>query len=343
MLNIIAKLKNQELISEDDAYEMQKNIISGKVDSDSIIEIFKNLPVEKISSQILLGIVRATREVMGKIDVDFDCLDTCSTGGDKIDTFNISTIVALICATAGISVAKHGNRASSSKCGGADILESLGVKIDLDKNKTKKCLEEIGFAFCFAPIFHPALKYVKESRINFGQMTYFNILGPMLNPAQAPFQLIGVTNISRNLIQLIGETLIKTGSKKIIIVSGEDGLNEISISGKSFVYSFFRDEEEKIKFIEEKISPNDFGLNIFPLSEIEGGDPEVNKKIFLDIVNNRATEAQKSIVVLNTAFAMLSCMHVRSVEEGIDLANGVLVSGKVVSKLKDLVDISNKL
>ncbi|MFA6551499.1 MAG: anthranilate phosphoribosyltransferase, partial [Patescibacteria group bacterium] len=173
MQNILTKLQKKENLSKEEAWAMQEKIIKGEVPKEEIIKIFELFDVKGITDEELAGIVDVTRENMNRVEIDFDCLDNCGTGGDKLNTFNISTVSAIVCAAAGVPVAKHGNRAASSKCGSADVLEKLGVKIELDSKQAKKCLEDTGIVFMFAPLFHPALKFVKDARTEYGKKTYF--------------------------------------------------------------------------------------------------------------------------------------------------------------------------
>lgn len=336
MKKIIAKLKNQQNLNEDETYVLQTEIISGKLTKEQIIGIFKLFEVKSITDEELMGIVKATRDHMTKVDISFDCLDNCGTGGDKLNTFNISTVSALVCASAGIPVAKHGNRAASSKCGSADILEALGATIILNSTQVKKCLEETGMVFMFAPLFHPALKHVKEARIEYEKPTYFNIIGPMLNPAGVKYQVIGVA--VENKINLMGNSLIKTGSKKIIIVHGHEGMDEISVENNTEIYNFQQNGMDKYE-----IDPKKFGLQTYSIKEIEGGDINTNKKIFINILENRACKAQKNAALLNSATGMVCFGKAKDFAEGIELAREQIESGKALKKLKEFIEVTKKL
>lgn len=320
----------------EEASQMQEQIISGQLNKEEIIKIFESFEAKPITNEELLGIVQTTRKNMVKVDVSFDCLDNCGTGGDKLNTFNISTVSSIVCASAGIHMAKHGNRAASSKCGSADVLEELGVKIELDAKRAKKCLEDCGIVFMFAPLFHPALRHVKDARVEYGQKTYFNILGPMLNPAGAKYQLIGVSDTDK--VGLIGDTLLRSGSQRVIIVHGKEGMDEISIETGTQIFDFKQNKEVD----QYEIEPKDFDLETYPLENIKGGDKKENTKIFLDILNNRATVAQTNAVLLNSAAAMMAFGKVDSMQEGIELAKEQIESGKALAKLEEFIEISNK-
>lgn len=337
MQTIITKLQNKQDLTAEESGQMQEQIISGQLSKEEIVKIFELFEAKPITNEELLGIVNATRKNMVKVDVDFDCLDNCGTGGDKLNTFNISTVSSIVCASAGIPMAKHGNRAASSKCGSADVLEELGVKIELDAQQAKKCLEDCGIVFMFAPLFHPALKHVKDARVEYGQKTYFNILGPMLNPAGVKHQLIGVSDTDK--VELIGNTLLETGSQRVVIVCGNEGMDEISIETGTQVFDF-KQGKEVDKY---EIEPKDFKLDTYPLEDIKGGDKKENAEIFLNILSDQAHPAQVNAVLLNSAAAMMAFGKVGDIQEGIDLAKEQIESGKASAKLKEFVDVSNKL
>ena len=317
---------------------MQEKIIKGEAPKEEIIKIFELFDEKGMTDEELAGIVDVTRENMNRVEIDFDCLDTCGTGGDKLNTFNISTVSAIVCAAAGVPVAKHGNRAASSKCGSADVLEKLGVKIELDSKQAKRCLEDTGIVFMFAPLFHPALKFVKDARTEYGKKTYFNILGPMLNPAMAKYQVIGVADITK--ANLIGKTLLQTGSERAMIVQGDEGLDEISIEKDTQIIDFNKKRNEAENY---KINPLQLGLDIYPLAEIKGGESEENARIFLNILKNEATLPQLNAVLLNAAAGLLAFGKVKDFSEGVELAYEIIKSGKALKKLEEFIEVSNKL
>lgn len=337
MQTIITKLENKQDLSIEEAGQMQEQIISGQLNKEEIIKIFELFEEKPITNEELSGIVQATRKNMVKVDVDFDCLDNCGTGGSGLNTFNISTVSAIICASSGIPMVKHGNRGATRKCGSADVLEELGVKIELDAKQVKNCLEDCGIVFMFAPLFHPALKHVKDARIEYGEKTYFNILGPMLNPAGAKYQLIGVFDTDK--VGMIGNTLLQAGSKRIIIVHGKEGMDEISIETGTQVFDF----KQGKKVDQYEIEPKDFELDTYPLEDVQGGDKKENVEIFLNILKGKSSPAQTNAVLLNSAAAMMAFGKVGDMIEGIDIAREQIESGKALAKLKEFVEISNKL
>ncbi|MBD3244707.1 MAG: anthranilate phosphoribosyltransferase [Candidatus Moranbacteria bacterium] len=334
MEKILKKLKAQENLNQKEAYQMQEKIISGKVQEKTLLEIFRYFNQKKVTDMEFSAIVKATRDKMLKVKVDFDCLDTCGTGGDGLNTFNISTISAIICAALDIPVAKHGNRAASSQCGSADVLEELGIKVDLDKNQAKRCLDRSGIVFLFAPNFHPALKFVKQARIKFAKPTYFNILGPMLNPVLAKYQLIGINDKSK--IELMGKTLINTGSKRVMIVYGKNGMDELSVEGENLIYDFSQNKTKKYSIgLKEMIGKE------FSLTQIKGGDQKENAKIFLDILNDKASQAQKAAACLNAGCALFCFGKAQNILQGVYLAKRSIEKGKALKKFKQFKKISN--
>ena len=224
-------------------------------------------------------------------------VDTCGTGGDNSNTFNISTAAAFVVSGAGVAVAKHGNKSVSSKCGSADVLRELGVNIDLQPKQVEECIEEIGMGFMFAPVFHPAMKYTLNARKEIGVRTIFNILGPLTNPANAKSQLIGVFDV--NLLVSIVGVLKNLGSKHIIAVNGY-GLDEITICSKTKVCEL---KNDNINIYD--INPEDYGFKLSSLSEIKGGTHQENSKIILDILNG-ANGPRRDVVLLNAAAALLT-------------------------------------
>ncbi|MFA4831557.1 MAG: anthranilate phosphoribosyltransferase, partial [Patescibacteria group bacterium] len=220
-------LKGNDL-TQKEAFEVMDCMARGEAGEAETAAFLIALAMKGETIDEVAGMVRAMRGQMISIDVGYDTLDTCGTGGDGAGTINVSTIAAFVCAAAGVKVAKHGNRSVSSKCGSFDVLEKVGVKIDLGPDEVKKCLDQTGIACLFAPNFHPAMKRVAPVRRALGIRTVFNFMGPLLNPVRATHQLIGVS--SREMAEKLGSILMKLGSKRVILVNGDDGLDEISIA-----------------------------------------------------------------------------------------------------------------
>ncbi|WP_457635981.1 anthranilate phosphoribosyltransferase [Persephonella sp.] len=256
-------------------------------------------------------------------------VDTCGTGGDKINTFNVSTITAFVAAGAGAKVAKHGNRSVSSKCGSADIMEALGVNIQMSPEKSAEAIEKIGLAFLFAPIYHPAMKNVIKQRREIGVRTIFNILGPLSNPADAKFQLMGVYD--PNLIEPLTKVLSQLGVERAFVVHGMEGLDEISITSDTLIGEL---DGEEISIY--KVKPEDFGLNRASLSDIQGGDLEYNLKVALSILEGKEYSPKTDFVALNAAFALKAAGIVENIKDGIELAKETIYSKKAFEVLQKL-------
>ncbi len=261
-----------------------------------------------------------------------DILDTCGTGGDKKGTFNISTITALVASGAGITVAKHGNRSVSSKCGSADILEALGVDINMDRARIEKCLKEIGIAFLFAPNMHPAMKNVMPARKQIAGKTMFNILGPLINPARATNQLVGV--YSRAWTRPLAQVLHNLGSRHVMVVHGSDGLDEVTTTGRTFV------SEVKNGLLEDyELAPDDFGISNSRPADLEGGSIEENVLIVRSVLGGEKGPA-RDIILLNAGCAIYAADKSGSIAEGIKLAASSIDSGAALKKLELLKEYS---
>ena len=262
--------------------------------------------------------------------------DTCGTGGDGCCSFNISTTAAFIVAGAGFKVAKHGNRAMSSQCGSADVLEALGVKIDLGAEAVAQCLETVGIGFMFAPVFHPAMKYAAAPRREIGIRTVFNILGPLTNPAKAKFQVIGVP--SKELGEKIAFVLHRLGTEHSLVVHGIDGMDEISISRKSLVW----DVNQHRVLPPYEVSPDDLGFMKASMTQIKGGTARQNAKILRGILSGEVG-ARRNIVIMNAAAALVASNQASDLKEGVYIAEKIIDSGKALTKLDELIKLSRSL
>ncbi len=272
------------------------------------------------------------------VDKEFDnkLIDIVGTGGDKIGSFNISSTVALLVASGGAYVVKHGNRSITSKSGSADMLQNLGIRLDLSPTNSKILLQESGFAFIFAQEFHPAMKFIMPIRKSIPNKTIFNILGPLTNPANVKKIFLGV--FDKSLIDKLVNVLKFEQMQSAMVVSSQENMDEISISNITYAA---RLESGSIKnFI---IDPEILGIKKAPLKAILGGDAKQNCKITLNIFNNRATDAQRDIVLLNAAAAFIVDGKARDFQDGIEIARELLLSGKAKEKLKQIIEISSKL
>ncbi|MBQ6889052.1 MAG: anthranilate phosphoribosyltransferase [Lachnospiraceae bacterium] len=263
---------------------------------------------------------------------DMDVLEIVGTGGDGSNTFNISTLASIVTSAAGIPVAKHGNRAASSKCGTADCLEALGVKIDLEPEKSEALLKDIHICFLFAQKYHTAMRFVGPVRREMGVRTLFNILGPLANPAGASMQLLGV--YSADLVEPLAKVLRNLGVKKAMVVYGEDSIDEISLSAPTKVCEFKGDD---FKYYE--ITPEQFGLKRCRKEELAGGEPEENARIALEILKG-ATGPKRDAVILNAGAAIHIASDNLSLEEGMKKAKEMIDSGKALEQLKLFIEKS---
>lgn len=265
---------------------------------------------------------------------DLDVLEIVGTGGDGSNTFNISTLVSIVTSAAGIPVAKHGNRAASSKCGTADCLEALGVKIDLEPAKSEKLLKDINICFLFAQKYHTAMRFVGPVRKEMGVRTLFNILGPLANPAGASMQLLGV--YSADLVEPLAKVLRNLGVKKAMVVYGEDSIDEISLSAPTKVCEFKGDD-----FKTYEITPEQFGFGRCKKEELVGGNPEENAQIALEILKG-AKGAKRDAVLLNAGAAIHIASDDLTLEQGIEKAKEILDSGKALEQLEVFIAKSNE-
>jgi anthranilate phosphoribosyltransferase len=269
-------------------------------------------------------------------DLRLKALDVVGTGGDKIGSFNISSTVALLASACGSCVAKHGSRSVTSKSGSADMFEKLGVKLNLSLEQSAKLLEESGFTFMFAQNHHPAMKFIMPVRKSIPDKTIFNILGPLTNPASVQKSLLGV--FDKSFVPKMLEALKINGSSSAMVVSSQEGMDEISISGITYVAQL---QNNTIK--EFEIDPQNYGIKRVPIQAIIGGDAKQNAKILYDIFDENSTDAQRDIVVINTACALVVDGLARDIQDGLEIARETIKTGKAKEKLKQIIEISNKL
>ena len=263
-------------------------------------------------------------------------IDNCGTGGDNSNTFNISSTVSIVMASCGCKVAKHGNRSITSNSGSADMLEALGVNLTLTIPKQIEMLDKVGFIFMFAVNHHPAMKHIMPIRRSIEHRTIINILGPLSNPASVHKQLIGVFN--KEYVPKIAEAMTMLNTKRAMVVSSEDGMDEISISDVTHC-AFV----ERGSFNEFILDPREYGFDFYPKSDLIGGDANQNAKITKGILDGSITGAKQDIVVLNAAVALLVDQKVNSTEEGIEMAKDAITSGKALEKLHEIIKVSNEI
>lgn len=329
----IALLVERLDLSENQMMSCISEIMEGKATDAQISSFLTALRMKGETVEEITGAAKAMRAKSMKIKSPEGAIDTCGTGGDGIGTFNISTASAFIVASVGIPVAKHGNRSVSSKSGSADVLEALGVKIDIPPDKVERCLFETNFAFLFAPLFHPAMRFVAQARRDMGIRTIFNILGPITNPADTKSQIIGI--FSPHLTEIIARVLLRLGSRAAMVVHGIDGIDEITLSGKTQV-SELKGGEVNTYYI----SPDEFGLKISPIESVIGGSKELNAEIILSVFEG-AKGPHRDVVVLNASAGMYIAGKTKNILEGINIAQDAIDSKKALKKLKEVVSFTN--
>jgi len=327
-------LEGQDL-TFDQAKDLQDRIFGGDVADVQVAAFLAAMRIKKATAEELAGLARSLRDHAVKVNVaDIEGLiDTCGSGGAAVKTFNISTAAALVAAGAGCFVAKHGNRAITSKCGSADVLAGLGVKIDCGPALIEECIRKAHIGFMFAPMFHPAMKFVQPIRKSLDFRTAFNILGPLANPADVKAQVMGVPDES--LMERIAKALILLGTKNAMVVHSS-GLDEISTMAETKIYMIKDGAISKTQ-----ISPADFGMETTDSQELRGGDIETNTEIIRNIINGKDDGCKKDIVVLNAAAAIVTAGLAKDFNEGISKAKASIANGAAADCLKKLMEISN--
>lgn len=332
----ISKVVEGENLTEQEASQAMSVVMEGNATEAQIAALIIALRMKGETVEEISGMARAMKGKAQTIQPEVkDVLDTCGTGGDGACTFNISTATALVAAGVDVVVAKHGNRSVSSSCGSADVLEAMGVKIDLSPPQVECCLKEIGLAFLFAPTFHPAMKYAIKPRREVGVRTVFNILGPLTNPASASYQLLGVFNPQLTLP--LAKALSRLGVKKALVVHGCGGLDELSTEGENLVAEMVQGEVR-----EEKIDPQKFGLKRCSKDLLKSSGVEESVQMMQEVLNG-AEGPTREVVLFNTAAALLACEKASSWEEGLDLAANSIDSGMALKKLNELISFTQKV
>jgi len=322
-------------LTQQESYDAIDQIMSGKATDAQIAGLLIALRVKGETVDEITGGARALAEKANRIhpNVPF-CVDPVGTGGDGTNTFNISSTAAIVAAAAGACVAKHGNRSVSSRSGSADFYESIGINIALSPAAVTRCIEEIGFGFMFAPTFHPAMRFAGPVRKQLAVRNIFNILGPLSNPASADGQVLGVYD--QSIMPFIAKTLQNLGEKHAMVVHGSDGSDEITNTGITYVEEVFPD-----KIMKYTISPEDFGLRIYTLADLQGGTPDENVEISRAIFAGQKG-AHRDIVVLNAAATIYVGQKATSMKEAVLLAQETIDSGKALAKLTEICAFTNR-
>ncbi len=321
-------------LREAEMMEAMEEIMSGTATQAQIAALITALRMKGETVEEVTGAARIMRQKATRVNACASIIvDTCGTGGDKLNTFNISTTAAFVVAAAGITVAKHGNRAVSSGSGSADVLEALGVNVSAEQEIVEECVQQIGIGFLFAPKLHGAMKYAIGPRREIGIRTIFNMLGPLTNPAGATAQLLGVYD--PKLTEMFAEVLKNMGTKRAFIVHGLDGLDEATITGETRVAEL---KDGMVRTY--NINPVDYFGRTDTLDSIRGGNPSVNAQITRDVLTGK-DGACRNVVLLNAALAIVAGEKAQSIKEGLAIATDCIDSSAAVKKLQALIEMSN--
>jgi anthranilate phosphoribosyltransferase len=337
---------HRQSLARDEARAVMTEVLTGKCSDAQIAALLVSLHMKGETVEEIVGFAEAIRaaatplvlhsdSILDASGTDRDALvDTCGTGGDASGTFNISTATALVAAGASVRVAKHGNRSVTSKCGSADVMEALGVNINLTPAQIAECLEQVGIAFLFAPAMHSAMKYVQPVRRELRLRTVFNLLGPLTNPARATCQVVGV--YSDELVEKLAEALSMLGLRRALVVHGSDGLDEITISGPTRIGEV-RDGQVHTY----EITPEDCGLSRATLDDIAGGDAAMNASLIRDVLAGNKS-ARRDVVLLNAGAALVASGRADHLRGAVPLAAKAIDSGFALAKLEALIAFSSR-
>jgi anthranilate phosphoribosyltransferase len=341
----IKKVVDRQDLSAEEASSVLEQVMTGQCTDAQIGALLTAMRMKGETVAELTGFARVMREKAVPVRHDTfvaaemggtsreALIDTCGTGGDISGSFNVSTATAFVVAGADVRVAKHGNRSVSSQCGSADVVEALGIKIELSPERIGRCIDEVGIGFLHAPLLHEAMRYVAPARRQMGIRTIFNMLGPLTNPARANTQVMGV--YAARLTEMLAEVLRSLGSSRAMVVHGSDGLDEITISGESKITELNKDEIKTYT-----VRPEDFGIARASLGEVRGGNAGENAQIILDVLGGKPGP-RRDIVLLNAAAAFVASSRTGDFLEGVRLAGEIIDSGKAMEKLKRLIEFTN--
>jgi anthranilate phosphoribosyltransferase len=325
-----------EALTEGEAERALETIMEGTVPPAATAALLTALRVRGESVPEIVGFARAMRRFAAKVEAPEGVVDTCGTGGDAKGTINVSTSAAFVARGAGVTIAKHGNRAATSQAGSADVLEALGANIELGPEQVGRCIEEVGIGFMFARTHHPAMKFVAPVRTELPFRTVFNLLGPLTNPAGAKRQVVGV--FGGAFVRPVAEALRGLGAERALVVHGTDGMDEITVSEKTLVAEV---GDKGVELYE--ISPEDFGLARHAPDGLLGGDAHLNARILRDVLSGEETGAARDVVLLNAGAAIYVAEEAKTIEEGVRLAEASIGSGAAEKALEDFVRTTRRL
>lgn len=325
-------------LSEPEAHQLMQRMLSGEMNTEEIADVLSFLRRKGETIAELVGFASAVRDVGTRIDIDQSTepvLDTCGTGGDCTNTFNVSTATAFVVAGTGQRVAKHGNRRISSQCGSADVLEALGIPVTLPPAQIAECIAQTGIGFLYAPLLHPAVKHAQEARLLLKGRTVFNMLGPLTNPVRARVQLIGAFSI--RAAEMLAHASARLGIERAFVVHGTDGLDEISTTGPTTV---FQVEDGRVQ--KGRWTPADFGLTPTSIDDLKGGDPGMNANIVRSVLEGEPGP-RRDIVVANAAAALLVAQRASDLKSAVSVAAESIDSGAARRKLESVVEFTAAL
>ncbi len=333
----IAHVASGESLSEIEAAAVMEEIMTGEATPSQLGAFLTALHLKGETVEEIAGLARVMREkaVHVPLPAHVSPADTCGTGGDKAGTFNVSTAAGLVVAACGQPVAKHGNRAATSRCGSADVLEALGVKIELKPEQVARCVMEVGFGFMFAPAYHPAMKHVGPTRREIGIRTVFNILGPLTNPAGAAYQVLGVPDAG--LVRKMGEALLRLGCRRALVVYGEDGMDEISLGAPTLICEVLGNAGDLREY---RVTPEDVGMTRQSREAVRGGDAAFNAQLLRETLSGKRMDAYADMVSLDAGAALLASERVDTLADGVRLARETLRSGRAVETLGAVAALS---
>jgi anthranilate phosphoribosyltransferase len=336
--SLLQRVENGKILTRAQAEEAMEEILSGRAKTPEIVSLLRAMNARPIQPQELAGFASVMRRHAAPVFAverlrPAHLIDTCGTGGDGCETFNISTVAAIVASAAGARVAKHGNRAASSRCGSADVLEALGARIDIPLQRCGEAIREIGLGFLFAPAAHSAIRHSTAARQQIGQRTAFNLLGPLTNPAGAHSQLVGVYSLE--VIDLMAATLAELGVQRAFVVHGAGGLDEISLSGETHIAEV---NEGAVK--RYTATPEDFGMPRAPIGTLRGGDAQENAALIREVLAGRPGP-RRDITVINAAAALVAAGIAANFLDGAQLAGNAISSGGAQKRLAALVAFTN--
>lgn len=325
-------------LTQAEAYDLMHKMLSGDMDTEGIADLLSFLRRKGETVAELVGFARAIRDMSEPLALDQShdpVLDTCGTGGDCINSFNVSTATAFVAAGAGIRVAKHGNRRISSECGSTDVLEALGIPCHLTARQVIDCIQQTGIGFLYAPLLHPAIKHAQEARLQLKGRTVFNMLGPLTNPVGARVQLIGAFSV--RAAEMLAQAAARLGIERAFVMHGSDGLDEITTTGSTTVFQVEEGRVQKGRWL-----PTDFGIAQASVADLKGGHPQTNATIIRDLLDGKPGPP-RDIVIANAAAAVLVAQRAPDLKSAVAMAAESIDSGAARNKLRQVVEFIGAL